>query len=44
VEHKIGLYWYNALIYVKEDDTYRKLSDEEIDDLRRHTKLAETIN
>lgn len=44
VEHKIGFYWYNALIYVKENDRYRKLSDEEIEDLRRHSKLAETTN
>lgn len=41
IEHKIGFYWYNALIYVKEKDKYRKLTDDEIDDMKWHTKQVE---
>lgn len=34
VEHKIGFFWYNALIYVKENDRYKKLSDDDIAELK----------
>lgn len=34
VEHKVGFYWFNALIYRKEDGKYRELSREEIDELK----------
>jgi hypothetical protein len=44
IEHKIGFFWYNALIYVKENDKYKKLSDDEIDEMKWHTKLVETYN
>jgi hypothetical protein len=44
IEHKIGFYWYNALIYAKENDNYRKLSEEEIDEMKWHTKLVEVID
>ena len=34
IEHKVGFYWFNALIYQKEGDRYRELSRDEIDELK----------
>lgn len=37
-EHKVGFYWYNALIYTKnEDGHYRKWTQEEIDTTKNNT-------
>ena len=44
IEHKIGFFWYNALIYVKENGNYRRLSEDEIDEMKWHTKLVEVID
>ena len=41
VEHKVGFYWFNALIYIKQDDGYKQLSNDDIAELKYHTKRYE---
>lgn len=44
-EHKVGLYWYNALIYQKQDGHYKRLSDEEIETIRnKQVKYSKLYN
>lgn len=39
-EHRIGLYWWNGLIYKKQENgKYRRLSNDEIDEMKWNTKL-----
>lgn len=42
VEHKVGFYWFNALIYQKEGDRYRELSRDEIDEIEEQRLLEAT--
>lgn len=45
IEHKVGLYWWCATIYKKQEDGhYRKLNDDEVDQLKWNTKLVQHTN
>lgn len=44
-EHKVGLYWFNAIIYQKQDGHYKRLTDEEIETIRsKQLKYSKLYN